>query len=233
MAIADNINELLILHNMKPADLAKKSEVSQPRIHEIVNGITKNPRMETLKKISEAFGVTVDDLTASNPSYKPQHVTYESTGSIAVSGKSEITINRPEGAFDIPRSTRKIPVISWAQAGADGFFEDCHAVGFGYAEISCPYDVTDQNAYALMINGESMYPKFEQGDIVIVSPSAEAQTGDCAIVRLKDGQVMAKKIKNKNSHYVLVSLNPDYEDIVCEPQEIRFIHKIVWIKPRG
>lgn len=64
MELSDNIKALLCKLDMKPSELADKSGVAQPRIHEIVNGITKNPRIQTLKRISEALGVTVDVLTS-------------------------------------------------------------------------------------------------------------------------------------------------------------------------
>lgn len=224
MTIANNINKLLTLHNMKPAELARKSGVSQPRIHEIVNEMTKNPRMETLKKISEAFCVTVDELTGTPPMFNDGE---------AVVGRHKQGFERPEGAFDVPTMTRRIPIISWAQAGADGFFEDSYPVGCGFGYITWFDDLKDENAYALIIAGESMSPKYEPGDIIILSPNAGTITGDYAVVRLRDGQVMAKKIKNKNSHFVLSSLNPEFEDIVCQKEEIKFIHKIVGTRQRG
>lgn len=140
---------------------------------------------------------------------------------------------RPERAFDIPPSSRRIPVISWAQAGADGFFVDSHMVGTGFTDISCPHDVTDPNAYSLEISGDSMSPKYENGDYVIVSPARGVQTGNDAIVKLRDGQILAKRIKAKNGKFILSSLNPEYEDITCNSEDVVFMHRIVWVKPRG
>jgi phage repressor protein C with HTH and peptisase S24 domain len=140
-------------------------------------------------------------------------------------------MERPEGAYDIPRPSSKIPIISWAQAGPGGYYEDAYVSGFG--DINRPYDVNDQNAYALIISGDSMSPKFEPGDIVIVSPAAGVQTGDYAVIKLVDGQVLAKRVKAKNGRYVLESVNPDYGIIDCPAEEVLFMHRIVWVKQRG
>lgn len=140
---------------------------------------------------------------------------------------------RPAEAFNIPLPSSKIPIVSWAQAGPDGFFEDSHATGSGFGEINRPYDVSDPQAYALIVSGDSMAPKYEAGEIIVVSPSAGVQTGDYAVVRLVDGSVMAKRVKSKNAHFVLESINPGFELIECRKEDIVFMHRIVWVKQRG
>ncbi|MDD2365445.1 MAG: S24 family peptidase [Desulfuromonadaceae bacterium] len=154
-------------------------------------------------------------------------------GSMFAENKAKLGLPRPEGAFDVPQASRRIPVISWAQAGVEGFFVDSHVVGGGFTDISCPYDVSDPSAYALEISGDSMFPKYEDGDYVVVSPARGVQTGNDAIVKLRDGQIMAKRIKAKNGEFVLSSLNPSYEDLHYKAENILFMHRIVWVKPRG
>jgi len=142
-------------------------------------------------------------------------------------------IARPPAAFDIPPPQGKIPIISWAQAGPDGFFADSFPSGSGFGDINRPYDVTDPNAYALIISGDSMVPKYEPGDIILVSPNMGVQTGDYAVVRLKDGTVMAKRVKAKNSHFIFESVNPEQGPIECQSEDVIFMHRIVWVKQRG
>lgn len=133
----------------------------------------------------------------------------------------------------LPLSAVRIPIISYAQAGVDGFFLDSFPVGCGFGEIYCPVDVKDPNAYALIVNGDSMYPRIEQGDIVVVSPNTGVTAGDCAVVKLRGGEVLLKRVRQKNGKYILESINAEYSIIEVEKEEISFCHKIVWIKPRG
>jgi len=151
-------------------------------------------------------------------------------GPMTVGGQND---ERPPEAFDIPRPTGKIPIISWAQAGPDGFFLDSFPAGSGFGDINRPYDITDPNAYALIISGDSMIPKYEPGDVILVSPNMGVQTGDYAVVRLKDGTVAAKRVKAKDDNYFLESVNPDYEPIRCKKDDLIFMHRIVWVKQRG
>lgn len=68
MGVSDNLANLMEQQGLNTHTLAKKSDVPQPRIHEIVSGKTKNPQMKTLRKLSLALGVTVDQLTGSDSS---------------------------------------------------------------------------------------------------------------------------------------------------------------------
>lgn len=43
-------------------DVAFDTRITQSQISRIENGITKSPRLSTLKKLSEYFGVSIDEL---------------------------------------------------------------------------------------------------------------------------------------------------------------------------
>ena len=49
--------------------------------------------------------------------------------------------------------------------------------------VRCP-DLHDPNAFAVRVVGDSMEPKFFEGDIVIFSPSSQINSGDDCFVRL-------------------------------------------------
>src|SRR3546814_1534648 len=75
-------------------------------------------------------------------------------------------------------SLQRIPVIGHTQAGAAGFFDDAgYPVGSGWDEISFP-DVSDPNAYALTVSGDSMKPVFRDGDMVVVSPNSSIRRSE-------------------------------------------------------
>jgi phage repressor protein C with HTH and peptisase S24 domain len=124
---------------------------------------------------------------------------------------------------------RRIPLIGFAQAGADGYFDDGgYPVGGGWDEIAVP-EVGDQNAYALEISGESMEPVFRDGDTVIVSPAAPVRRGDRVVVRTAKGEVMAKELKRQSAKRIdLRSLNPTHPDRGFDLPEIAWMHRIIW-----
>ena len=95
-----------------------------------------------------------------------------------------------------------MPLIGFAQAGAGGYFDDGgFPVGKGWDEIAFPA-VTDENAYALEISGNSMEPAYRNGDIIIVSPAAPVRKGDRVVVRTQDGEVLAKVLERQTAKTV-------------------------------
>jgi phage repressor protein C with HTH and peptisase S24 domain len=124
---------------------------------------------------------------------------------------------------------KRIPLIGFAQAGSDGFFDDGgYPVGGGWDEISMP-DVGDPNAYALEISGDSMEPVFRDGDMVIVSPAAPVRRGDRVVVKTREGEVMAKQLVRQSARKVeLASLNPAHPNYSFDLAELVFMHRIVW-----
>jgi repressor LexA len=79
---------------------------------------------------------------------------------------------------------RLVPVINKVAAGYPNDFDDLdYPVGMAEDYVRCP-DLHDPNAFAVRVWGDSMEPKFHEGDIVIFSPALEVRNGDDCFVRL-------------------------------------------------
>lgn len=77
-----------------------------------------------------------------------------------------------------------VPIINKVPAGYPAEFDDMgYPVGFADDYVRCP-DIHDPNAFAVRVVGNSMQPKFAEGDVVIFSPKADVQNGDDCFVRL-------------------------------------------------
>jgi phage repressor protein C with HTH and peptisase S24 domain len=128
-----------------------------------------------------------------------------------------------------PPRRKQIPLLGLAQAGKGGFFDDSgFPVGSGWEEIDVP-GVTDSNAYALEITGDSMLPVYREGDVIIVSPSATIRKGDRVAVKTVDGQVMAKTMQRQTAKTVeLVSINPEHEPKTIDMKDIDWMARIIW-----
>jgi repressor LexA len=92
--------------------------------------------------------------------------------------------------FDLPAEQQQqfkagqlVPVINRVSAGYPADFDDMgYPVGIADDYVRCP-DLHDPNAFAVRVVGDSMTPKFTEGDIVVFSPAADVQTGDDCFVR--------------------------------------------------
>ena len=80
---------------------------------------------------------------------------------------------------------RMIPIINKVSAGYPTDFNDLdYPVGIADDYVRCP-DLHDPNAFAVRVVGDSMEPKFQQGDIVVFSPSTEVHSGDDCFIRFE------------------------------------------------
>jgi phage repressor protein C with HTH and peptisase S24 domain len=122
-----------------------------------------------------------------------------------------------------------VPLIGFAEAGAGGYFDDGgFPVGKGWEEIAFP-SVTDEHAYALEISGDSMKPAYRDGDVIVVSPAAPVRRGDRVVVKTKDGEVMVKELRRKNSKNIeLKSLNSEHRDRTLPMSDVLWVARIMW-----
>ncbi|MFN3910622.1 S24 family peptidase [Hyphomonas sp.] len=121
------------------------------------------------------------------------------------------------------------PLIGFAQAGRDGYFDDAgFPVGGGWDEVRFP-GLGTETVYALQISGDSMEPAYRAGDRIIVAPGADVKPGDRVVAKTAQGEVMAKVLARKTSRLIeLASLNPDYPAREFKPSEIAWIARILW-----
>jgi phage repressor protein C with HTH and peptisase S24 domain len=125
-----------------------------------------------------------------------------------------------------------VPVIGLAQAGAGRLFTEdgMPAGGPGWEEIEFP-DLARERVFALEVQGDSMRPLYREGDVVIVSPTANIHRGDRVVVRTKAGEVMAKELKRRTAKVIeLLSLNPDHPERSIPMAEVDWIARIMWAR---
>jgi len=61
--LAKNIRKLREKKNLSQDKLSKLANVSHNTIIKIELGLIKNPKIETVQNIADAFGITLDELT--------------------------------------------------------------------------------------------------------------------------------------------------------------------------
>ena len=123
----------------------------------------------------------------------------------------------------------RIPILGYAQAGAEGYFDDAgYPAGTGWDEVLFP-EVGDPRAYALEISGDSMEPVYRDGDRIIVSPAASIRRGDRVVVRTASGEVMAKELARLSANRIeLRSFNADHPTRTLKKSEVTWMARIIW-----
>lgn len=160
------------------------------------------PGRDKIQKIAEAFNVSIDYLYG-----RPSNV-------------------------DLVRllPTRRIPVVSFVRAG--GWHDSYDPYQPGVADEFISFDCTDPSAFACVVEGDSMKPDYENGDIIICSPGTEAHPGDDVIARWND-QVSFKRFTKQEEGLILLSpLNHDFESWVITGGSFRIVGPIVGLQRR-
>lgn len=87
--------------------------------------------------------------------------------------------------------------------------------------------------FALKIKGESMSPKLQPGDVVIVKKQNDVDTGDTAIVLVNGNDATVKQIKKTEAGIMLVGLNVEvyqphfYSNKEIDELPVQIIGKVI------
>lgn len=102
----------------------------------------------------------------------------------------------------------------------------------GYEEIT-PDLAKTGDFFALQVKGDSMLPKLEEGDIVIVKCQEDVETGDIAIVLVNGDEATIKQVKKVDGGIMLYGFNSDvyaphfYSNQQIEALPVRILGKVI------
>lgn len=194
-------------------ELRKQKHITQEELGKVLDiqkaAISKyengraEPSTEVLKKMSAYFGVSIDYLLGNSPAKAAQP--------------------KPAG-----RGVR-IPVLGRVVAGIP--IEAVEEI-LDYEEITPELAATGE-FFALQVRGDSMLPKLEEGDVVIVKKQEDVETGDIAIVLVNGDEATIKQVKKVNGGIMLYGFNPDvyephfYSNQQIEELPVRILGKVI------
>jgi repressor LexA len=124
---------------------------------------------------------------------------------------------------------RLVPVINKVSAGYPSDFNDMdYPVGIADDYVRCP-DLHDPNAFAVRVVGDSMEPKFREGDIVVFSPAAEVRNGDDCFIRfaMPHETTFKRAFFEKDNKVRLQPRNEKYSPIVVEGKRVNGIYRAI------
>lgn len=123
-----------------------------------------------------------------------------------------------------------VPVVGYIGAGAEIFPIDDHAKGDGMDHIPAPPGIV--NGIALIVKGDSMWPRFMDGDIVVLDKTQlalDSLLGETCYVQLVDGRCFLKIIQKGTvpGHWNLISHNaPPIDNVMIDRA-----FPVAWVKP--
>lgn len=119
-----------------------------------------------------------------------------------------------------------VPVFDSVSAGFGAYADSC-AVDYRPTFISNPSDF--ENYLWINVKGNSMYPKIEDGDRILVHRQDSVDSGSVAVVMIDD-EAVVKKVKYGKNWVELHSFNPDYPVRRFEDEDILRLRVVGLVK---
>lgn len=90
-----------------------------------------------------------------------------------------------------------------------------------YEEAPLHWGRGEKEYFALQIHGDSMAPRYEDGDVVIFRKTETCESGqDCAVM-VNGNDATFKRVRMLENGMILQALNPEYESYVYTAQQVR------------
>lgn len=190
MGTLDNIIACLKQQNKTQKDLTNHLGLSNKSFTAWKSGLSSSYN-KYLPQISEFLGVSIDYLL----------------------GKSDEAQFMPS---DINNSITLIPIYESISAGY-GAYADSKVID--YIPMILVNEAEKDDYFSVRVKGDSMSPRIEDGDIIIVKRQSTVEDGQIAAVMVGDEGFVKRVFFGKNK-LTLRSYNPEYEDRVYEGSEL-------------
>ncbi len=90
----------------------------------------------------------------------------------------------------------------------------------GYEEIPASMLRDGNNYFSLKIDGDSMYPDYKTGDIIIIRQQSDCNSGDDCVVMVNGDDATFKRVVKQEKSIILKPLNNEYEPYYFDEYEI-------------
>ncbi len=216
------------------AQVAVRAGISKPYLSTIETGKTRGaPTDKVLEALEEVLGFEEGALRkVAHLSQTPEDIRQEHEAleievhrlrSLLTEGQAAAPTAAPGARSNavpvLPKGL--VPVINDVTAGYPHDFTDLgYPPSVADEYVRCP-DVSDPQAFAARVVGDSMMPSYIEGDIVVFSPNSPAQGGEDCFVRFQDGQTTFKRVYQDGPETVrLQPLNSRYPAETFDRREI-------------
>ena len=220
MTIGERIRERRLALSLSQARLAAELGIDQSTVAKWETG-PNSPRPKTLRDLAERLHVSVSWLISGE-----EPVSRPAADSLGLSVDEAARVVR----HSVSRGQRDLPVLGVAVGGDDAVFEYNGQV-HEYLERPSQLEGV-HNGYALYVLGDSMRPRYLEGEIVYINPNRPITRGCFIAVEFRTadggpGKGMIKQfVKRTPTKLVLRQFNPD-KILEVAADEVKHYHRVV------
>lgn len=203
------LKKAMTYRNMKQVDLCNKSGIDKALISNYLSGKYK-AKQDKLHKLAIALDVSEGWLMGydvdMDRDWLPDNL----------EDLSDIKIDNAR-YIETTTKTVKIPLLGKVPAGIP--IEAIEEI-LGYEEIPASMLSGGENYFALKVDGDSMFPDYRTGDVIIIRQQPDCNSGDDCIVMVNGDDATFKRVVKQEKSIILKPLNNEYEPYYFNEYEI-------------
>ena len=209
------VKELLKERRWTTKVLAEKTGLSESYLTHIKNG-TRRWNEDSLKKLAEAFELAPIDVFDNRNTRL---------------GEGEMNTIPQDILTDL--NIKIVPVAGEIPSVPSEYNNKLMQITTGYKDVFVPISGSDDNAmFALCLDSNTFAPKFERGDILVVSPEAWSRSGDIVAIEYEQNERMIKtiaQISYRDDLIILESVNHKNSPVtlVRNKDKFKIIGKVI------
>lgn len=175
-------------------------------------------RKKTRQDICDAIGVKYTTLTdwVKGNSY-PRIDKIELMANYFGISKSDLVEDHsiPLGGYEFTTGKYRIPIVATVAAGEPIYSEE-------NIEGWIDYDKDPRgHIFACRIKGDSMSPRIQDGDVIIVDEESDWEDGDIILATVNGNDGTCKRIRKYADSIALLSLNPAYDPMIFSAEQVQ------------
>ena len=186
MKLGEIIKNYISEHDISVREFARKSNLSNTYISNIVNGSDKNPSLDVLGKIAKAMGLSSQQLFD------------------CLDGEQSFAINQ--------KAMQRIPLYTSISCGTGLFVDDQVE---DYIAIPDKYIKPGRDYFANTASGDSMIGKgIKEGDVLVFEKTNIIENGEIGAFCVGESEAVCKTFRKLPSGIILLeSANEAYQPI--------------------
>ena len=204
-SFSKRLQELLDVKNIKPAELSRLTGINKGSISHYLKGDWQ-AKQDSIYKIANVFNLNEAWLMGYDAPMKKEPVP-----------APQIPENLKSVDNIIPLPTgKRVPIIGSIACGTPILAQENIE---GYLSLN-PDDSAD---FCLICKGDSMLPRCQNGDLVLIRKQPTVDNGEIAAVRIGDEATLKKVYRPAPDELMLIAENSNFPPIVLTKDEINSV----------
>ena len=183
MTPGERIKKLRKEQGLTQEELGKALGVQKAAVQKYEKGTVQNIKRENIIKLAKVLQTT------------PEYI---------------LGWDMPDNVYPYDEELVSIPVLAKVSAGLGCYADSLNNAAIDYETVQRTSLISGENYVYLMVEGDSMYPIFIEGDLVLVRCQSSVDSGSYAVVTIDGEDGVIKKIVYGKDFIELHSINPMY-----------------------